>query len=179
MSPFRQFFRNAFGRGLDVQSPGLEALDIRPMTLRDVDAAAAIEHLSFGSPWRVGSFFRAVNEAHQHFYVAVLDRTVVGYGGFWVEHDRAHVAKVAVHPDHRRRGIGTAIVERLLDEICKLGLRRAYLEVRKSNRQAQQLYQRFGFRFERVQPRAYPNDGEDALVFVLPSLHPTDSGTDS
>ncbi len=178
MSTILRFFQNAFGRRLDGAPPGLESLRIRPMRFRDLDAVFAIESLSFASPWRIGSFGRAVSEAHQHFFVAELNRRLVGFGGFWVEHHKAHVAKVAVHPRQRRRGIGTAIVERLLAEIRRLGIRQAYLEVRRSNAAAQELYGRFGFHFDRVQAKAYPNDGEDALVFVLDDLRNTDTGTD-
>jgi ribosomal-protein-alanine N-acetyltransferase len=99
-----------------------------------------------------------------------LGGSLVGYAGFWVERDRAHIAKVAVHGDYRRRGIACALLEHLLDQVRRLGLGRAYLEVRKSNLGAQELYRRLGFRLERVQPRAYPNDGEDAYVLVRDDL---------
>jgi ribosomal-protein-alanine N-acetyltransferase len=173
MSALRRFLKTAFGHRPPTER-SLEELRIRPMGFRDVDAVYGIEHASFGAPWRVSSYGRAVSERRQHFFVAEFGRQIVGYGGFWVEGDRAHVAKVAVHPELRRRGIGSAIVERLLEEICRLGLRDAYLEVRRSNTAAQELYRRFGFRFQRVQPHTYPDNGEDALVFSLRMRDPGD-----
>jgi ribosomal-protein-alanine N-acetyltransferase len=94
----------------------------------------------------------------------------VAYAGFWIEGKEAHIAKVAVHPTHRRRGIASAMLERLVDHARRLGIPKAYLEVRKSNLAAQELYRRLGFRFERLQPRAYPDNGEDALVFARDGL---------
>jgi ribosomal-protein-alanine N-acetyltransferase len=148
------------------------------MGYRDLDAVFAIESLSFQGPWRLNSFARAVDDPRQHFLVAELGRQLVGYGGFWVEADRAHIAKVAVRPDFRRQGIGSVILQRLLEDIRSLRLRHAFLEVRRSNLVAQELYRRFGFRFDRVQPHAYPDNGEDALIFVLDPLQAPASETE-
>lgn len=166
MGSIFRLLRQALGRAAPAERPGPSSLRLRAMGYRDLEAVVAIENVCFGSPWRVGSYGRAVAEAHQHFSVAELGDRLVGYAGFWVEGDHAHIAKVAVHPDDRRQGIASALLAHLLDQMRQLGLRRAYLEVRKSNRGAQELYRRFGFRFERVRPRAYPDNGEDALVFV-------------
>lgn len=149
---------------------GPDGLAIRPMGPSDLDAVSAIESLSFGSPWRRTSYARAVATSPRQFVVAELDGEVVGYAGFWLERDKAHIAKIAVHPDRRRRGIAWALVEHLLDLIRRLGIGYAFLEVRKSNGVARKLYERLGFRFERVQPNAYPNDGEDAVILARGDL---------
>ena len=140
---------------------------MRPGDLRTV---VALENASFGAPWRPSAYSRAVADPHHNFFVAEFDGDLVGYAGLWVEGEQAHIAKLAVHDDHRRRGIGTAMIEHLLDHARRLGLSQAYLEVRRSNLVAQDLYRRLGFRFERIQANAYPDDGEDALVFVLRGL---------
>jgi len=147
-----------------------EGLRIRAMTHRDLGPVAAIEDASFTSPWRRTSYARTITEPTHHFYVAELAGRLVGYAGFWAERRRAHIAKVAVEPARRRRGIGSALLTHLLEQICRLGLAEAYLEVRKSNRAAQELYRRFHFRCERVQANAYPDNGEDALVLVRDDL---------
>jgi ribosomal-protein-alanine N-acetyltransferase len=143
---------------------------IRPMRQCDVNPVTAIENASFGAPWRQASFARAVADPHHSFFVAELDGRLVGYAGMWVEGNQAHIAKVAVTEGYRRRGIGSALLQQLLDHARRLGLPQAYLEVRRGNLAAQHLYRRFGFRFERVQHNAYTDDGEDALVFVLGGL---------
>jgi [ribosomal protein S18]-alanine N-acetyltransferase len=178
MGIFSRFLRTALHRAQPEEAPGPDSLRIRPMGYRDLDAVFAIENVSFPGPWRVSSFARAVNEPHQHFFVAEAGRRLIGFSGFWVEGPRAHIAKVAVHPDFRRHGLGSALLEHLLAEIRALGLRHAYLEVRKANLGAQELYRRFGFRFDRVQPHAYPEDGEDALIYVWEDLPSPDLRTE-
>lgn len=152
--------------------PPLEGgpIRLRRMGYRDLSAVVAIENASFRGPWRLNSYARALADAHHSFFVAEADTELVGYAGMWVEGHQAHIAKVAVRESHRRRGIGTLLLRHLLDHARRLGLSQAYLEVRRGNLAAQDLYRRFGFRFERVQPNAYPDDGEDALIFVLHGL---------
>lgn len=146
------------------------ALFIRPMARGDLDAVVSIERASFPSPWRRQTYERAILGPSHNFFVAELDGLTVGYVGFWVEGPQAHIAKIAVHQDYRRRGIGTRLLRDALDRVRRLGLRSAFLEVRRTNTPAQNLYRRFGFRFRSVKPHAYPNDGEDALVFARDDL---------
>lgn len=162
--------RSMLGREQASAPPGVDGLRIRPMRRRDLDAVAAIEAEAFGSPWRRSSYARAITTSPRQFVVAELDGELVGYAGFWVEQRKAHIAKVAVRPEYRRRGIAQALLEHLLDVVRRLGIGYAYLEVRESNQGAQELYRRFGFHLERVQPNAYPNDGEDALIFACGDL---------
>lgn len=169
MSSFLRRVRAVWGRR-EPPRPVESGLRIRPMRCGDLSAVAAIEAASFASPWRANSYSRAVADTHHNFVVAEFDGRLVGYAGMWVEGNQAHIAKVAVADAHRRRGIGTALLQQLLDQARRLGLSQAYLEVRRGNQEAQDLYRRFGFRFERIQANAYPDDGEDALIFVLPGL---------
>jgi [ribosomal protein S18]-alanine N-acetyltransferase len=73
-----------------------------------------------------------------------------------------HVMNVAVDPDRRRRGIGTALIGSLLEQVGPDA--QVTLEVRRSNTGAQLLYERFGFRSAGVRPRYYADNGEDAVI---------------
>ncbi len=170
MVSFLQRLRAAFRKSPPAEPPGPGGLRIRRLALRDLNMVGAMESLAFGSPWRVSSYARAVSDSNQWFVVAELDGQVVGYAGFWLENGRAHIAKLAVHPAYRRRGIGSALLQQMIDQIRHIGYNEAFLEVRRSNVEAQELYRRFGFHFERVQPNAYPNDGEDALILARNDL---------
>jgi ribosomal-protein-alanine N-acetyltransferase len=69
---------------------------------------------------------------------------------------------IAVDPPWRRRGIGTALLSRLIE---RAGTGESYtLEVRPSNPGAIALYERFGFRSAGTRPRYYRDTGEDALI---------------
>lgn len=69
-----------------------------------------------------------------------VGRLYVDRGG-----EAVHVIDVALLPDHRGRGIGTALLTRLIDEAQAMG-KPVRLSVARSNRAGRRLYERLGFR---------------------------------
>ena len=83
--------------------------------------------------------------------------------------DAWHVMNIAVDPGFRRRGIATALLERLF-ELTDDGGRRGYtLEVRVSNEGAIKLYERLGFTARGIRRGYYTDNREDALDHVAGS----------
>jgi len=74
---------------------------------------------------------------------------------------QSRVLMLAVSPDSRRRGIGTMLMKRFLEESSKRGTRIVTLEVRKHNDAALNFYHKLGFLRVGVIGNYY-NDGEDA-----------------
>ena len=69
-----------------------------------------------------------------------------------------------MHPEFRRCGAGSRIIDKLL-EICRSeGIKSLTLEVRKSNIPAQRLYEKYGFKAEGIRKGYYSDNGEDALI---------------
>ena len=77
--------------------------------------------------------------------VARLDGDVVGGGIVSVEGDVAGLFDIFTSASVQRRGIGTAIVARLLAEGWQRGARDAYLQVNEDNAPALAVYRKFGF----------------------------------
>jgi len=88
--------------------------------------------------------------------------------------DEGHITTLAVHPSYRRQGIGEQLLWHLFDETRRRGLVRLTLEVRVSNRAAQNLYQKYGFHVEGRRLRYY-GDGEDALILWTDQLDTAES----
>lgn len=74
---------------------------------------------------------------------------------------KGHIVSVAVLEDHRRAGLGRALVEESIEGMKQRGCSEAYLEVRTSNDPAIKLYADLGFKTITTH-RAYYRDGEDA-----------------
>ena len=91
--------------------------------------------------------------------------------------DAWHVMNVAVDPDHQRRGIATALLERLF-ELTRDDERRGYtLEVRVSNEDAIGLYEKLGFESRGIRRGYYTDNREDALIMwrdARPTRDPRD-----
>ncbi len=92
------------------------------------------------------------------------NRHIVGFAGFWIMADEAHVTNIAVRQSYRRRGIGELMFIALANLALKFKARFLLLEVRMSNVPAQQLYLKYGFREINVRRGYYTDNKEDALV---------------
>jgi len=132
----------------------------------DLEGVLLVESESFTNPWTREMYaWELQNHALCHiFVVRTTDRPVVGFCAFWLVVDEIHINNVAVVPDLRGRGIGTALMSRVLEEARALGAGRATLEVRVSNQAARRLYARLGFREAGTRKHYYASPIEDAVV---------------
>jgi ribosomal-protein-alanine N-acetyltransferase len=147
-------------------------LIIRRMTLEDVLAVHAIDLLSFSLPWSERSFrFEVAENPAARGWVAETEGRVVAMLVLWFIVDEAHIATIAVHPDFRRQGIGEQILLHALEAAQSEGARRAFLEVRAGNTEAQAMYRKYGFVVDGVRPKYYKDNNEDAILMSLDSLH--------
>jgi [ribosomal protein S18]-alanine N-acetyltransferase len=133
---------------------------------RDLDGVLFVEAESFTNPWTRDMYaWELQNRAVCHiFVVRTPDRPVVGFCAFWLVVDEIHINNVAVLPDLRGQGIGTALMNRVFEEAQRFGARRATLEVRASNAGARRLYERLGFYVAGARRHYYTNPVEDALI---------------
>jgi ribosomal-protein-alanine N-acetyltransferase len=140
-------------------------LEITAATPADVDAVHRIEESSFPAPWR-REFFAAEVSADSRFnIVARKDGVIVGYlFGMWI-FDEMHVNKIAVDATLRRQGIANALMRRTFEFARLHGIATLSLEVRQSNRAAQEFYRFLDFETSYIRKRYYP-DGEAAVVMV-------------
>jgi ribosomal-protein-alanine N-acetyltransferase len=86
----------------------------------------------------------------------------LGFGGLV---KKGHVVSVAVLPQHRRHGVGEALVTKALETVKLYNAKQCYLEVRMSNEEAIRLYKKLGFEVTRTM-RGYYADGEDAHIMA-------------
>jgi ribosomal-protein-alanine N-acetyltransferase len=136
---------------------------IRRAGAHDLDAIDEIERHSFPAPWPRSVFAAELTRAWARVDVACAAGDVIGFHDWWLVAGEVHVLAIAIHPDHRRRGIAAELLAGALGEGRDAGATTATLEVRRGNTPAIALYERFGFRTVHVRARYY-HDGADALV---------------
>jgi ribosomal-protein-alanine N-acetyltransferase len=146
----------------------LPQLDIRAMREADVAEVEAIEFASYRFPWSEG-IFRDCLRVGYLCRIGMLGDQIAGYGIASTGASEAHILNLCVRAELRCRGIGTLLLEDVLQSAALAAAEVAFLEVRPSNTAAIRLYQ--SFRFEHVgMRRGYYQaiDGrEDAAVFKL------------
>ncbi|MEV0000908.1 ribosomal protein S18-alanine N-acetyltransferase [Micromonospora sp. NPDC050980] len=131
-----------------------------------VDEMLPIEADLFGAEqWTPGMFWNEL--ANGHFYLVATDDdgSVAGYAGLAVAPpDEAWVQNIAVRRDAQRRGVGRLLLEALLAEAARRGVRSTLLEVAADNAPAQRLYAGYGFEPIGVRRGYYQPSNTDALV---------------
>jgi len=139
-------------------------LSIGPLSPQRLEEAAGLEKLCFSSPWSAKQLAESLAVPGSHFLGAVSDGALVGYIGFYGVMDEGFVTNLAVHPGQRRKGVGRALLRRLLSDCARLGVRSVSLEVRETNAPAIALYLSEGFAVAGRRPRFYTRQTEDALL---------------
>jgi ribosomal-protein-alanine N-acetyltransferase len=135
------------------------------MRKEDLDDIMEIENLSFSVPWSKSSFLSEIKNAGvANYYVVVIKDKVVGYAGFWEIVDEAHITNIAVHPQYRHHGMGTALLEKIIKDCYENNIENITLEVRKSNETAFKLYKKMGFECEGIRRNYYRDNKEDAVI---------------
>lgn len=132
----------------------------------EIDEVLSIEEASFTNPWTREMYLAELANTGVSFVYLARDAggRPVGFCSFWRVLDELHINNLAVLPEHRGTGIGSALLTRALAEGAALGAKRATLEVRRSNQAARRLYERFGFSVAGVRQGYYSHPVEDALV---------------
>jgi ribosomal-protein-alanine N-acetyltransferase len=142
---------------------------LRPMTVKDLDAVAAIERTAFAMPWSREALRHDLEEnIVARYLVMEADGEVAGYGGVWLVIDEAHITNIAVRSDLRRRGYGERILRALMRLSAQSCMGMITLEVRRSNEAAQTLYRKLGFQRVGYRKRYYEDNNEDALIMYAP-----------
>jgi len=146
----------------------LSCYGLMGMADEHLDEVEAIERLSYSNPWPRDSFVHEIEEnGFSHPRVAVTKddgREVAGYCVAWIVFETLQIQNVAVHPQHRRRGLARHLLLRAIEDCRFTGVVAAQLEVRASNVVAQRLYQTLGFRSVGERKKYYSRPREDAVL---------------
>lgn len=140
---------------------------VRRVRGEDLEDVLEIESLSFIRPYPPSYLYTLAHLSPETFPVAVLDHHVIGYAVFSMRGRTTQILSLAVHPDHRRRGVGATLLTWVVEEAKRRNTSSIRLEVRRSNLSAQRLYSRLGFSPLHI-AHSYYDDGEDALIMELP-----------
>ena len=127
-----------------------------------------IETLSFPSPWSAGGFIQEIRNPIAHFWAAVKNnQEPAGFILYWMVDVEVSLLNFAVHPEERRKGVGQALLNHMIEEASSKEAESVWLDVRVSNADAIRLYRRFGFEKVGVRRKYYDDTQEDAIVMRL------------
>jgi len=139
-------------------------LHVRWMIRRDMADVLQIESDTFEFAWSEEEFIRCLRQRNCIGMVAELNDRVVGYMIYELHKNRLHVLNFAVDPAHRRSGIGSRMISKLIGKLTAQRRCRIMLEVRETNLDAQIFFRSQGFRAVSVLRDFYDDTTEDAYV---------------
>jgi ribosomal-protein-alanine N-acetyltransferase len=139
-------------------------IEITKMDETHISAIAEIEKLCFSDPWSENSIAGELSSRLSHWLVALEDGKLLGYIGSQSVLGESDMMNVAVHPDHRRRGIAQMLIGQLMQDLKQRDNLHLSLEVRATNAPAITLYEKLGFETVGRRPNYYRHPKEDALI---------------
>jgi ribosomal-protein-alanine N-acetyltransferase len=148
---------------LQPQKNGL-GVHVRWMIRRDMTEVVGIEREAFEFPWSDEDFTRCLRQRNCIGMVGEIADSVVAFMVYELQRTRLHVLNFAVLRSHRRLGIGSHMLNKLLGKLTAEHRSRVLLEVRETNLPAQLFFRAHGFRAVSVLKDFYQDTTEDAYL---------------
>jgi len=138
---------------------------IRFMEIDDLKKVLEIEKKSFPVPWTYDLFFSELTRnRYARYFVLEKDNEVVGYLGLWHKGNSFHITNIAITEKLRRKGYGRKLLKFVEKIAATHKIKKISLEVGSSNRIAQDMYKKYGYKVIRFLRNYYQKEKEDALV---------------
>lgn len=134
------------------------------MEMTDLLQVTDIEKGIFSMPWSEEDFRKAMQDPHNIYIVVDNNGKIAGYCGLWSVLDEGQITNVAISEEYRGNGIGTRMMEALIQEGIGEGLSAFTLEVREGNEAARRLYNKIGFNEAGIRPNFYDKPRENAVI---------------
>jgi GNAT superfamily N-acetyltransferase len=121
-------------------------ITIRAATLEDLEQMAAVDHTAFSPPWQMAvSELRQARKIATHHTVALEGEEIVGYQISTLYRQQGHLARLAVLPRTQGTGVGSALLEDVIQRFLRRSIRTITVNTQSNNYRSQRLYARYGF----------------------------------
>jgi ribosomal-protein-alanine N-acetyltransferase len=136
------------------------------MSESHIPQIAELEKLCFNDPWSENSIASELGNKLALWLVAEHEGQILGYVGSQTVLGETDMMNIATHPDFRRRGCASALIDALEEFLSSKGVDSIFLEVRVSNTPARALYEGKGFSVVGTRKNYYRFPTEDAAVML-------------
>lgn len=137
---------------------------IRKANSFHIDSIYEIERNCFRVPWTKQLILDQINDKDSIVLCAYYNGNLAGFCGITNICGEGHITNIAVEIKYRRHGVGTALVEKLIEYAGEDGMTNITLEVRVTNLPAIRLYEKLGFIGVGIRKGYYIDNNEDALI---------------
>jgi len=140
-------------------------MSVRFAKQNDIDKVLKIEDLSFAQPWD----YHILKLALDDVFLVFDERDILGYliAVCCSKNIRATIMKMAVHPETRRKGIATALLNQVLEILKEKKIIDVCLNVEIIRKPAIALYEKFGFKIVETIHLDYDDDLSDDAFYIM------------
>ncbi len=151
--------------GNDLVKSSAVDVSFREVRASDLKGIVRIEKVSFPDPWTPSQLLFEIIHEYSYGLVAETNKRIAGYIFAMMVKGEGHIGNLAVAPEFRGMGIGRKLLNIMLNKMRDKGITVVFLEVRKSNQIARNLYLTSGFSEIGIRKKYYHN-GEDAIIMM-------------
>jgi ribosomal-protein-alanine N-acetyltransferase len=160
---------------------------VRLMCQGDVNQVTEIDREAFPTMLPPANFQRELYSPLAHYIVACGEegktaptgaeieksgkQNIVGFAGFWIMSDEAHIVNFAVRQSYHRHGIGELLLVSLIELAMEMKASLITLEVRVSNTIARELYNKYGFTDRELKRGYYSDNRENAVIMTVDDIN--------
>ena len=120
-----------------------------------IKKVAELEREIFPDAWSEKEVESTVSQKHAFCAIAKEKEKIVGYFLCYFVLDEWEIARIAVSPDDRRKGIGQKLFDFMMDVCKEKGMARLLLDVREFNLPAINFYKKNGFVIDGIRKNFY------------------------
>lgn len=144
----------------------MEDIEISYMTKKDVDLITEILQSQFDEFWTPSILETEILNPDSTYIVAKINQGIVGFAGIWDDTYNMHITNIAVKKVYRHKGIGEALLKKLIQITKEKNKETITLEVNEQNTIAQKLYLKNGFKIMGKRKKYY-NGTDDAIIMTM------------
>ena len=139
---------------------------IRPMQAEDITRVYEIESELFSSPWEESSFITSMEYNLCWIVAEQASKKIAGYPIGQKVLDEFSIYNLAISREYQKQGLGMWFTRSIMEEMSDTGCLVFFLEVRRSNQAATNLYTKLGFKSVFIRDSYYSNPVEDAVIMI-------------
>lgn len=140
-------------------------MEIKKMKVSDLDSIVENLYEDFDDFWNYNVFKSELDNENSKYIVAKQNDEIVGFAGIWIAIDVAHITNIVVKKDIRKSGIGSLLLQELINMCQRYKMKEITLEVNEHNLAAIQLYKKFNFNQVGIRKKYY-NNQDNAIIMT-------------
>lgn len=140
-------------------------LEIYNMTDYDLSLIKDILIDDFDNFWTYDVLQEELNNPNSEYFVAKLENNILGFAGIWKAVDDVHITDIVVKKSNRQTGIGSKLLEKLIQTAKSQNFNSITLEVNEHNLPAINLYLKYGFKNVGFRKKYY-NNKDNAIIMT-------------